>query len=124
MVDRLEFPRIIEPFFDRGKHTGNVSSEGQKRAKELYEPLHITSGGITVICNWLIKKDFTERTPGDSYDRRFVVLEISDIGRKVVQEVFDMRLEVLSTHFGSLMDEEIKEWNQKYKKLLKQVVSR
>lgn len=39
-----------------------LASEGQKRAKELYEPLHITSGGITVICNWLIKKDFTERT--------------------------------------------------------------
>jgi len=101
-----------------------LASEGQKRAKELSEPLHITSGGITGICNRLIKKGFIVRARDESFDRRSVVLEITDTGRKVVQEAFDIRLEVISTHFSSLTDEEIKEWNRIYKKLLKHVISK
>ncbi|KQY80737.1 hypothetical protein ASD24_17570 [Paenibacillus sp. Root52] len=101
-----------------------LASEGQKRAKELSEPLHITSGGITGICNRLIKKGYIVRTRDESIDRRSVVHEITDLGRKVVQEAFDMRLELVSTHFSSLTDEDIQAWNRVYKKLLGNVNSK
>ncbi|MFP7332864.1 MarR family transcriptional regulator [Shouchella clausii] len=101
-----------------------LHAEGPKRAKELSEPLHITSGGITGICNRLIKKGYIVRTRDESIDRRSVVVHITDLGRQVVQQAFEMRLELVTNHFSELTDEEIKIWNKIYKKLIHHILEK
>lgn len=101
-----------------------LNDEGPKRAKELSEPLHITSGGITGICNKLLAKGLIFRRRDEDIDRRSVMLEISDAGKKIVNEAYAMRLDLVSSHFSVLTDEEIMAWNKLYKKLINHLLEK
>lgn len=96
-----------------------LNEEGPKLAKELAQPLQITSGGITGICNKLIGKGYMIRKRDAEADRRAVIHEITTEGRAIVKEAFEMRLKVVSNFFDCLTDEEIQTWNKIYKKILR-----
>lgn len=96
-----------------------LKEEGPKLAKELAQPLQITSGGITGVCNRLISKGYMIRKRDAELDRRAVIHEITEEGREIVKEAFKLRLEVISYYFDCLTDEEIQNWNVMYKKMLR-----
>jgi DNA-binding MarR family transcriptional regulator len=58
-----------------------ISREGEQRLGDLAEQLDFTSGAVTALCDKLEKKGFAVRRKGE--DRRTVLLDITDEGRKM-----------------------------------------
>lgn len=92
-------------------------NEGPKRIKDLVQSLHVTSGGVTLLCDKLIKQGILKRSRIETDDRRSVYVEITDEGRELHRRGDEARIRILSKQFEALSDEEIDAWNRIYHKL-------
>ncbi len=80
--------------------------DGPLQPKELMEQMAVTSGGVTVIANQLIRKGMIRRTKNDK-DRRGVFLELTDEGREFYEVVKKERDDVMDEIFAVLTDIEV-----------------
>jgi DNA-binding MarR family transcriptional regulator len=90
---------------------------GKQQVTNLSECLMITPGGITGICDKLVKKELIWRTRDDG-DRRVVLLEITDQGREELQKLILIRKKFMGDLYGSLSEEDINHLIRIYNELL------
>lgn len=84
-----------------------LANEGPKRPSAIAERLKVTTGGVTVLTNKLLKSGFIEKTPSEN-DRRAATISITTAGLDVLKE---SRLQIdtlIFKLFGMLSEEEIK----------------
>lgn len=101
-----------------------LNAEGPLRVKELAQSLYVTSGGVTGICDKLIQQGYVRRDREESNDRRSVYMEITDMGRKVNEELHQSMLNLITDHFEVLSNDDIREWNRIYVKLLESLLEK
>lgn len=77
-----------------GKMVLLLAELGPQKATVMAELLRITSGAVTGIADRLIEHGFINRARSD-LDRRIVLLEITDEGRKLVGYVLEMRERIM-----------------------------
>lgn len=94
-----------------------LATEGAQSPSRLAESLFITSGGITGVSDKLVKAGLAKRKR-DEHDRRVVYLEITEEGRRVLEEIREQRNYLMKKMVGHLTDEEIQDLIRIYGKLL------
>lgn len=77
-----------------GKMVIILAQQGPQKASTMAELLRITSGAVTGISDRLIDLGFVERSRSE-YDRRIVMLSVTDEGRKLVDHVMEMRERIM-----------------------------
>jgi Transcriptional regulators len=77
-----------------GKMVIILAQHGPQKASAMAEWLRITSGAITGISDRLIDLGYVERSRSE-YDRRIVMLSVTDEGRKLVDHVMEMRERIM-----------------------------
>lgn len=77
-----------------GKMVIILAQQGPQKASAMAEWLRITSGAVTGISDRLIDLGYVERTRSE-YDRRIVMLSVTDEGRKLVDQVMEMRERIM-----------------------------
>jgi DNA-binding MarR family transcriptional regulator len=93
-------------------------AEGPKSSTYLSQTLGVTSGGMTVISDKLVKMGFVRRV-GDRNDRRVVLLEITEAGEAALKELQEKRVALMEKMFAPLDAEEIHQMVVIYRKLLR-----
>ena len=78
-----------------------LSFQGARTPSQLAQAMGATSGRISSILASLTKKGWIVRT-GDPQDRRSVVVELSDEGRRAVRQRSDRLIENLSWVFSQM----------------------
>jgi len=94
-----------------------LSAEGPKSSSYLSQLLGVTSGGMTVISDKLVRQNYARRV-SDENDRRVVKLEITDAGLEVLKEVQEKRVALMEKMFNSLESSEVHSLVEIYRKLL------
>ncbi|MCK9859117.1 MarR family transcriptional regulator [Paenibacillus sp. ATY16] len=77
-----------------GKMVIILAQHGPQKASAMAEWLRITSGAVTGISDRLIDLGYVERSRSE-YDRRIVMLSVTDEGRKLVDHVMEMRERIM-----------------------------
>ncbi|MCM3630184.1 MarR family transcriptional regulator [Paenibacillus glycanilyticus] len=77
-----------------GKMVIILAQHGPQKASAMAEWLRITSGAVTGISDRLIDLGYVERSRSE-YDRRIVMLSVTDEGRKLVDQVMEMRERIM-----------------------------
>lgn len=77
-----------------GKMVIILAQHGPQKASAMAEWLRITSGAVTGISDRLIELGYVERSRSE-YDRRIVMLSVTDEGRKLENQVMEMRERIM-----------------------------
>ncbi|SFE27064.1 DNA-binding transcriptional regulator, MarR family [Paenibacillus catalpae] len=77
-----------------GKMVIILAQQGPQKASAMAEWLRITSGAVTGISDRLIDLGYVERSRSE-FDRRIVMLSVTDEGRKLVDQVMEMRERIM-----------------------------
>lgn len=83
-----------------------LSKEGPKRPSVIAERLRVTTGGITVLTNKLMKSGLIEKNQ-NSTDRRVAQIAITEKGEKVLEQSRAQINTMVNSMFGMLTNEEI-----------------
>ena len=75
---------------------------------------------VTGISDKLIEGGFARRTR-DTADRRVIHLEITPLGRDLIEQLANKRAELSDLLYGFLTDEEVKQLSVLYRKILTNV---
>ncbi|THF84124.1 MarR family winged helix-turn-helix transcriptional regulator [Cohnella fermenti] len=94
-----------------------LQAEGARPSSYLSNILGVTSGGMTVISDKLVKQQLVERV-NDPNDRRVVKLEITDLGKHTLASIQDKRVALMEKMFSSLSEDDIHRMLNIYRKLL------
>ncbi|WP_239614850.1 MarR family transcriptional regulator [Cohnella mopanensis] len=97
-----------------------LDEQGPKQSKELVDYFSITSGGITVIADKMVSQGLIVRKRDEYQDRRSVLMEITEDGRKVLKSLETVRDQTFDHIFACLTDVEIAFLDQIYGKLISQ----
>jgi DNA-binding MarR family transcriptional regulator len=100
-----------------------LASHGKQHVTNLSESLMITPGGITGICDKLVKKGLICRTR-DEGDRRVVFLEITEQGREELKKIILIRKKFMEDFYGNLTEEDIHHLIRIYNELLRTLQNR
>lgn len=92
-------------------------TEGPKPSTYLSLSLGVTSGGMTVISDKLVKMGLVRRL-NDEKDRRVVMLEITDAGKAAYKELQEKRLSLMEKMFAPLDESELHQMVNIYRKLM------
>ncbi|ANX11975.1 hypothetical protein ABE41_008145 [Fictibacillus arsenicus] len=76
-------------------------------ASEIANELKVSSSHITAVTDRLVGKNYIQRVRSDS-DRRIVYLEITEDGKKIADEMDQIKNEYLAKKFTNLSEEEMK----------------
>jgi DNA-binding MarR family transcriptional regulator len=95
-----------------------LASEGPKSSSYLSQMLGVTSGGMTVISDKLVRQNLAQRI-NDATDRRVVKLEITEEGLEALKAVHNKRVALMEKMFHTLDQSEIRFLIEIYRKLLK-----
>lgn len=76
-------------------------------ASEIANELKVSSSHITAVTDRLVGKNYIQRVRSDS-DRRIVYLEITEDGKKIADEMDQIKNEYLAKKFTNLTEEEMK----------------
>ncbi|MBB6669888.1 MarR family winged helix-turn-helix transcriptional regulator [Cohnella nanjingensis] len=96
-----------------------LNTEGPKPSTYLSQLVGVTSGGMTVISDKLVRQNLVRRV-NDANDRRVVKLEITDEGRKAMKQIRIKQEALIDKLFDPLDPEEIALMTAIYRKLLDQ----
>ncbi|GLX69436.1 MarR family winged helix-turn-helix transcriptional regulator [Paenibacillus glycanilyticus] len=77
-----------------GKMVIILAEHGPQKASAMAEWLRITSGAVTGISDRLIDLGYVERSRSE-FDRRIVMLSVTDEGRKLVDFIMEMRERIM-----------------------------
>ncbi|MCR8644394.1 MarR family transcriptional regulator [Paenibacillus sp. N1-5-1-14] len=94
--------------------------EGPQRATELANALALTSGGVTVMADKLVKSEYVERVTQEG-DRRVVRLRITEQGQEALRVLQDQRTQMMDNMFDALTEEEEQELTRIYAKLMRKL---
>ncbi|WP_191565503.1 MarR family winged helix-turn-helix transcriptional regulator [Metabacillus idriensis] len=94
-----------------------LKTEGLKRPSILAEQLQITTGGVTVLTNKLIKEGFIQKCQNER-DRRVYNLEITDHGKEFLDTAHRQINNQIEKMFGMLSDSEIQSLRDIFHKCL------
>lgn len=83
-----------------------LSKEGPKRPSVIAERLRVTTGGITVLTNKLMKSGLIEKIQ-NSTDRRVAQIVITSKGEQVLEQSRAQIHSMVDSMFGMLTNEEI-----------------
>ncbi|MBK3495484.1 MarR family transcriptional regulator [Viridibacillus sp. YIM B01967] len=83
-----------------------LDNEGPKRPSAIAERLQVTTGGITVLTNKLIKAQLIKKTQNET-DRRASQLEITEAGNELLLTAHSHVNEIIERMFGMLSEDEI-----------------
>lgn len=83
-----------------------LSKEGPKRPSVIADRLRVTTGGITVLTNKLMKSGLIEKSQ-NSTDRRVAQIAITEAGEEVLEKSRQQINSMVDTMFGMLTNEEI-----------------
>ncbi|MFX3634819.1 MAG: MarR family winged helix-turn-helix transcriptional regulator [Candidatus Pristimantibacillus sp.] len=89
-----------------GKMVLLLAELGPQKATVMADLLRITSGAVTGIADRLIEHGFINRARSD-LDRRIVLLEITDEGRKLVGYVLEMRERIMRKLYRGFKPDEM-----------------
>lgn len=98
-----------------------LASEGPKSSSYLSQLIGVTSGGMTVISDKLVRLGLVQRM-NDENDRRVVKLEITDKGHEVLRDIQVKRLALMEKMYHQLDPEEFQQLLRIYRKLLSDYV--
>ena len=104
-INTTEFS-ILEYLYHKGNNT----------IENIRKHILITSGSTTYVIDCLEKKGLVKRVQ-DHQDKRVYVVEISDSGKKLIQDFFPKHVENLQAIFNQFTHEDLKIFNQLLKKL-------
>ncbi|MPY19675.1 MarR family transcriptional regulator [Paenibacillus glucanolyticus] len=90
---------------------------GSLRLSDLADTIHVTCGAVTGISDKLIEGGFARRIR-DTEDRRVVHLEITPRGLDLIDQLAKKRAELSHLLYGFLSDEEVKQLNILYRKIM------
>lgn len=93
-----------------------LASEGPKSSSYLSQVIGVTSGGMTVISDKLVRLELVQRI-SDANDRRVVKLEITDKGREVLQAIQERRISLMEKMYSALNPQEFQQLLSIYRKL-------
>ncbi|MCC3375123.1 MarR family transcriptional regulator [Cohnella sp. REN36] len=96
-----------------------LNSEGPMPSTYLSQIVGVTSGGMTVISDKLVRQKLIRRV-NDTNDRRIVKLEITEEGREAMKQVRAKQEALADKLFDPLEPEEIQFMAAIYRKLLDQ----
>ncbi|KAB2492730.1 MarR family winged helix-turn-helix transcriptional regulator [Priestia endophytica] len=94
-----------------------IIRDGEQRLTDLAEELDLTSGAITAICDKLEGRGFAVRKRHKE-DRRIVLLDITDEGRKFLNRNGDIGVNMISVLFDGFSTKEIKLQIDAYQRLI------
>ena len=80
-------------------------NKGDLRICELIEKILTTSGNITVVIKNLEKDGLIKRKP-DPKDKRSCIIEITEKGKKIMEDIFPEHIKNIESIFEVLTDEE------------------
>ncbi|WP_102346416.1 MarR family winged helix-turn-helix transcriptional regulator [Bacillus sp. Marseille-P3661] len=92
-------------------------AEGPKRPSSIAEQLQITTGGVTVLTNKLIKDQFIRKTQNNR-DRRVFILEITELGESILKKARAQIEQQMDKMFGMLSDDEVQSLRDIFNKCL------
>ena len=98
-----------------------LANEGPKSSSYLSQLIGVTSGGMTVISDKLVRLGLVQRI-NDESDRRVVKLEITDKGRTVLRDIHGKRVALMEKMYHKLDPEEFQQLLRIYRKLLSDYV--
>ncbi|WP_195575324.1 MarR family winged helix-turn-helix transcriptional regulator [Paenibacillus sp. 1001270B_150601_E10] len=84
-----------------------LSKQGSLKVTDVAKTLRLTAGAVTGITDKLIEMEMVVRRRDDS-DRRTVYLEITDRGKKLVDETQVHRQELFARFFTNVTEEDFK----------------
>jgi len=90
--------------------------KGSQPLQQIGGKVLMSSGNITYVVDKLEQKGYVQRRDCTE-DRRLVYADITDAGRKLIEEVFPEHAEVIRRTVGGLNDEEKQAASQLLKKL-------
>ncbi|GIP01070.1 MarR family transcriptional regulator [Paenibacillus sp. FSL W8-0187] len=97
-----------------------LHEQGALRLSDLADSIHVTCGAVTGISDKLIEGGFARRIR-DTADRRVIHLEITPLGRELIEQLANKRAELSDLLYGFLTDEEVKQLSVLYRKILTNV---
>lgn len=89
---------------------------GKSRPTDMAKTLGLTPPTVTHLSEKLVKKKFVDRSP-DELDRRIIYLEITDNGKKTLQQANQAGLHLRKNLFNKLTEEEKQQLLHIYRKL-------
>ncbi|WP_409343477.1 MarR family winged helix-turn-helix transcriptional regulator [Paenibacillus sp. MBLB4367] len=93
-----------------------VYHKGPQPLQQIGEKILISSGNITYVVDKLVRKKLLNRVPYPN-DRRVIYAELTDNGRKLIQELFPSHTEAIRQAVSGLNPEEKKQAVRLLKKL-------
>lgn len=94
--------------------------KGPRKQSELANELGYTPGAMTNIATGLIKEEYAKRVY-DENDRRIVRLEITDKGKEILVQAQKTGQEMREQIFSVLTEEEVQQYLEIQKKLLRHI---
>ncbi|CAM3702236.1 MarR family transcriptional regulator [Cohnella lubricantis] len=92
-------------------------NEGPKASSYLAQIIGVTSGGMTVISDKLVRLGLVQRV-NDENDRRVVKLEITEKGREALRDIQAKRVALMEKMYHVLNPEEFQQLLHIYRKLI------
>ncbi|MBD2844526.1 MarR family transcriptional regulator [Paenibacillus sp. IB182496] len=94
-----------------------LSAQGAQKVSALAEMLAVTSGAVTGMADQLIEQGLVSRERSET-DRRIVMLDITEEGRKLVEDINSRKLEIMELLTVGLEEGELQELSRLMGKLV------
>jgi len=100
-----------------------LHNDGPQKTLELANRLVVTPGAVTGMADKLLSMGLLERNRGEN-DRRVVILQITDEGRSKIASMKEMQMDIISSYFGDLPDEDIAHLQRIFTQILKNLTDK
>ncbi|AJY76126.1 MarR family winged helix-turn-helix transcriptional regulator [Paenibacillus beijingensis] len=84
-----------------------LAEEGPQKASAMAEAMKITSGAVTGLADRLVELGFISRERGEA-DRRVVLLEITEEGRKLISNLEEIKHSIMKRLFSGMSEQEMR----------------
>lgn len=95
----------------------SLHREGKRKATELAETLDITAGAITALCDKMVTAELVKRKRAKD-DRRVVYIEITTKGLQALEQVRQLRAQMVERMYGELSENDIQQLIRIYNMVL------
>lgn len=96
--------------------------KGPQTIQDIGKKVLLTSGSMTYVVDQLVKKELASRKPCEE-DRRVVYVQLSEMGKLLLDKIFPSHEELISELFSSLSQEQIIELTENLKQVSKSITS-
>lgn len=100
-----------------------LHNDGPQKTLDLANRLVVTPGAVTGMADKLLSMGLLDRNRGEN-DRRVVMLQITDEGRSKIASMKEMQMDIISSYFGDLPDEDIAHLQRIFTHILKNLTDK